>query len=117
MEDITLFVAIVIILFGILQIALFFKMWGMTNDVDKISRKLDCDKTVSQIFTRDIRQALIEGDKKKAERILISAFLYDSNSREFEKLKKIYEKYYNKLGLDMPEIIKSSSSINDVFKF
>lgn len=36
MEGITLFVSIVIIVFGILQIILFFKLWGMTNDVKKL---------------------------------------------------------------------------------
>lgn len=35
MEGMTLFVSIVIIVFGILQIILFFKLWGMTNDVKK----------------------------------------------------------------------------------
>ena len=38
MEGITLFVSIVIIVFGILQIILFFKLWGMTNDVKKIRK-------------------------------------------------------------------------------
>lgn len=36
MESITLFVSIVIIVFGILQIILFFKIWGMTNNVSEI---------------------------------------------------------------------------------
>ena len=36
MEEITSFVLIVIIVFGILQIILFFKLWGMTNNVKKI---------------------------------------------------------------------------------
>ena len=36
----TLFVSIVIIVFGILQIILFFKLWGMTNDVKKIRKSL-----------------------------------------------------------------------------
>ena len=40
MEGITLFVSIVIIVFGILQIILFFKLWGMTNDVKKIKSSL-----------------------------------------------------------------------------
>ena len=39
MENITLFVSIVIIIFGVLQILLFFKLWEMTNNVKKISLK------------------------------------------------------------------------------
>lgn len=39
MEDLNLF-AIVLIIFGILQIILFFKLWIMTNDVAAIRRKI-----------------------------------------------------------------------------
>ena len=39
MENITLFASIAIIVFGVLQIILFFKLWEMTNDVKKISLK------------------------------------------------------------------------------
>ena len=39
MEDLNLF-AIVLIIFGILQIILFFKLWMMTNDVAAIRRKI-----------------------------------------------------------------------------
>ena len=38
MEDLNIF-AIVLIIFGILQIILFFKLWIMTNDVAAIRRK------------------------------------------------------------------------------
>lgn len=33
--------AIILIIFGILQIILFFKIWGMTNDTDKIKRMIN----------------------------------------------------------------------------
>lgn len=36
MAGITLLVSIILIVFGVLQIILFFKLWGMTNDVRKI---------------------------------------------------------------------------------
>lgn len=36
MENILLITSVVIIAFGVLQIILFFKVWGMTNDVKKI---------------------------------------------------------------------------------
>lgn len=40
METITLFVSIVIIVFGVLQIILFFKLWAMTNKVSSIESNL-----------------------------------------------------------------------------
>ena len=36
MEGITLLVSIILIVFGVLQIILFFKLWGMTNDIRKL---------------------------------------------------------------------------------
>lgn len=35
------FLSIILIVFGVLQIMLFFKMWGMANDVSKIRDLLD----------------------------------------------------------------------------
>ena len=34
-------IAIILVIFGILQIILFFKVWGMTNDTDTIKRMLN----------------------------------------------------------------------------
>ena len=45
MESLFSFVGIIIIVFGILQIILFFKIWGMTNDI----------KTVKNEFIRMLR--------------------------------------------------------------
>lgn len=41
MESMLSFISIIFIVFGILQIILFFKIWGMTNDVSKITRILE----------------------------------------------------------------------------
>ena len=38
MEGITLFVSIVIIVFGVLQFILFFKIWGMTNNIKELKK-------------------------------------------------------------------------------
>ena len=40
MEGILNFVSIVVIIFGILQIILFFKLWGMTNNISEIKEIL-----------------------------------------------------------------------------
>ena len=45
MEGLMTFTGIVMIAFGILQIILFFKVWGMTNDVKRLADKIcndDC---------------------------------------------------------------------------
>nr|CAJ1851837.1 hypothetical protein AUSP0033_00025 [uncultured phage] len=45
MEEITFFISIVAIIFGILQIILFFKLWGMTNNISKITNILESKLT------------------------------------------------------------------------
>ena len=49
MEGFTLFVSIVIIVFGILQFILFFKLWGMANDVKKIRKAISPNKSEDSI--------------------------------------------------------------------
>lgn len=49
MEGIMFLVSIIIIVFGILQIILFFKIWGMTNDVKKIRKAISPNKSEDSI--------------------------------------------------------------------
>lgn len=46
MEDMMTFTGIIIIVFGVLQIILFFKLWIMTNDIRKIKNKYLGDEVV-----------------------------------------------------------------------
>lgn len=49
MEGIMFLVSIIIIVFGILQIILFFKIWEMTNDVKKIRKAISPNKSEDSI--------------------------------------------------------------------
>lgn len=40
MESFITFLSIIFIVFGVLQIILFFKLWGMTNDVSKLLQEV-----------------------------------------------------------------------------
>ena len=103
MEGITLFVSIVIIVFGILQIILFFKLWGMTNDVKKIKSSLP-------ISLEGISPAKIEfaiGDKEKAKEMVKREFISDvykiyrevyEYAQDQHKI-KVYNQDYKKLSL------------------
>lgn len=59
----TEFLSIVLIVFGVLQIILFFKIWGMTNDVAKIKDLLESKLSNIQM-AKD--QPLIEQKEDKA---------------------------------------------------
>lgn len=85
----TLFVSIVIIVFGILQIILFFKLWGMTNDVKKIKSSLP-------ISLEGISPAKIEfaiGNKEKAKEMVKREFISDVYKIYREVLSYEYSQY------------------------
>lgn len=57
MEGILGFVSIIIIIFGILQIILFFKLWGMTNNIFEIKeliKKCSIEENVNQKSNKTI---------------------------------------------------------------
>lgn len=75
MESILNFASIIIIVFGILQIILFFKLWGMTNDIKKINSTLQ-----KSYFPDNMDSAKIElliGNKEKAEEMFRKEFVVD----------------------------------------
>ena len=62
METITIIVSIIIIVFGILEIILFFKIWGMCNNVSRIEQRL------AEVFptkNEEKHQELIQEQKKE----------------------------------------------------
>lgn len=104
----TTFFSIIVIVFAILQIILFFKLWGMTNNVKKITKKLGCYNEPKD----DIRKALLLNDKDKAVEILKQAmaqeiveFAENSTNSQYSKLQEIYDKYQKKFEkLDIYDI-------------
>ena len=90
MEGITLFVSIVIIVFGILQIILFFKLWGLTNDVKKIRKSLP---NVSSDLS-PAKMEFIIGNTDKAKEMLKKEFVLD-----------VYESYM--------KIVKENTEVTD----
>lgn len=118
------FLTIVLLIFGILQIILFFKMWGMTNDVTKITKKLQCDKDK----TWNVRRALLYGDKDLAKKELMDCIISDfelfgDGGYGFNSAEDIISKYtpaFKQLNMEIPENlkkIKSYSDIRSIIKF
>ena len=62
MDNFTLFVSVIALIWGILNIILFFKIWGMTNDVRKLADKL-CG---SSDYKPEVSNA-VNGDQQVSE--------------------------------------------------
>lgn len=66
------FLTIVLLIFGVLQIILFFKVWGMTNNIKRIWKKID-----NKDFLSDACIAYIKGNMEETEKLVNEAFLQE----------------------------------------
>lgn len=127
MEDFITFTGWVIIAFGILQIILFFKVWGMTNDVKEMK-----DLLVGTPDQWSLNKAILKGDKTRISDILFNEMFakikkyYDDTIPDHEntkkeifanqmlELKKEYKNKYVKYGIDFPEAIDKIEKPEDI---
>ncbi len=74
-DTILIIVDIVLIVFGILNIILFFKIWGMTNNVSELKEHLTRPQFLHEDDTdKKMRWLLLKGDTTAAEELLLSHF-------------------------------------------
>lgn len=124
------FVLFLMIVFGILQIILFFKIWGATNDIDKLKSTI-CDKTHSVDRDKYIRKMYLLNKSNEAEVFLNESYseeiiaiysdcirncsvenkiwhngVYVSTSEAFsirkDELTETYKPFYQLFGLNIP---------------
>lgn len=114
------FLSIILMIFGILQIILFFKVWRMTNNVNKILRKMEFPYMHKMRYNIDENEFMFyylmhsKGKDTALEYLtkmvwctdnmqtMLSTNSKDTFNAEVESLKNQFGKYYNKLGLDFP---------------
>ena len=111
-------VAIISIVSTVLSIILFFKVWGMCNDVDRIMCKM-----TNTVGKEDITVLIIEGKYDEAEAVLNKtiaeriarmykpeyAYSIETIDKLLINLFKEYEPYYKKMGRSIPENLKKTT--------
>lgn len=106
MEDLLFYTSIVVIIFGILEIILFFKVWGMTNDVKKLKN------TVLKDISPGISPAHIEliiGNKEKVKEMAYKEFILDVHELYMNVSK-------NKLISEEQDYIKGFENLENRYK-
>lgn len=106
MEDLLFYTSIVVIIFGILEIILFFKVWGMTNDVKKLKN------TVLKDISPGISPAHIEliiGNKEKVKEMAYKEFILDVHELYMNVSK-------NKLISEEEDYIKGFENLENRYK-
>ena len=105
MEGLIQFTGIVMIAFGILQIILFFKVWGMTNNVKRIWKKID-----NKDFLSDACVSYIKGNLEETERLANEAFLQEVAL--LSKSSESYEDWVDSYRKNKREIYSSFKKID-----
>lgn len=128
MENFINILGIVMLAFGILQIILFFKLWGMTNDVRWLKQHLG--KEVDQ--QREIMKAIYRGDPNIEHLLFDYAYtrfhfayeryfeLYGGNADYKDREAPMFARalteasvIYNKVGIAVPEVFCAIKSCKD----
>lgn len=114
------FIIILLLIFGILQIILFFKIWNMCNNVKMITRKLNC-----KVEAKDLNNALLIGDKNNALKLLTDEAIDELldvideadpyiQERMLGKMNEKYSKIFSNLGVEMPDPLKRLTTVSEI---
>lgn len=119
METTATIIDIALIVMGVLQIILFFKIWGMTNDVKALKNKFDSRGLGKEQLAKKVIEMKYTGKIDEAKKILDANFesevfeqvLAQEVSDDFikDELGKViskYENFYKVLNCEMPKELK-----------
>lgn len=106
---------------GILQIILFFKIWGMTNDVRSLKRDHFSETSLETFYQKAIfaRNNLLLGKKESVKIMLLKNFIFNleqNYTKEEDSIKPYIEslrKQFAKLGEELPEYISKLETFGD----
>jgi len=128
-----LIMCVIMIAWGVLEIILFFKVWGMTNNVKKIKNGLAQDERLSDDnIDSKIRLQLLQGDKDSAQRLLITQFgrtieeIYEKMlyrdihpdvilKKDITELVQEFETRMQYIGMELPVGITKMKTIEDYY--
>ena len=119
-EGFATFLAIVQIVMGVLSLILFFKIWGMTNDVRKLRDNICTSGLKGEQLSKKMLILKYTGKIDEAKRLLdenleneVFAQLCTKGNdigytkSQVEEIIKKYENYYKSLDCEMPAEIKN----------
>lgn len=109
----TVFISIIIIASGILDIILFFKIWRMTNDVRRMSKKIEHTDFLDEICIAYTKEDMETAAKLAKESffqevtLLAKSKFYPSDFlEEYESLKTKYTYIFKRIGKPAPDFKK-----------
>ncbi|MEG1672618.1 MAG: hypothetical protein RR221_02340 [Alistipes sp.] len=118
MESFAVLLGLIMLVFGVLQIVLFFKLWGMTIDIKKIKNET-CKEFSTDDLQWKIRALILLNRKEQAEELIVQYFIeqiYDMGHSGIllTRWKNQCRESLERLGLKLPEQIEKLSTKMDV---
>ena len=124
------FLFIVMLVFGILQIILFFKIWGMTNDVKEIVKKMSFpynknESSMSEYYSKFLFLLYFEGKSQAKEYLYkvmwnngwMIAMVNCKTHKKFDEYHKClrdeYQSWFEKLGEEFPSFDNIKNDKNE----
>ena len=114
MDGIYTILSVVFLVFGILQIILFFNLWGMTNDIRKLTAKYVPRKKM------ELMREILKKNSSSAD-ILFDALyneLYEAfgSGTPSQPIIKVYKALYSKAGVEFPSEFENMKNFSDLLK-
>lgn len=124
-------VSIFVLVFSVLQIILFFKVWGMTSNVSKIKDSLSIlgNADDKSNWKREFCVLVASGNKEEAKKLLLREMINTLSFRnivvsenasyrekELNSLNEKYSAYLKTVGLSLSDIDFSSSIYKESLK-
>ncbi|MBE6260709.1 MAG: hypothetical protein E7107_07780 [Prevotella sp.] len=118
------FVAIITLVAGVLQIILFFKVWGMTNDIRELKKDYFSETHLETYYHKAIfaRKNLILGKKESVKAMFLKNFLnnleqnYTKGEDSIQPYVDNLKKQFSKLGEELPDYISNLKTFEDYHK-
>lgn len=106
--------AIIFIVFGVLQIILFFKIWGMTDDIREINSKVCIENKPYMDPFLEAKISYLKGDKISTKDLvdnnffteLLRCYSYDPFDERYNSLVEKYKPIYKNLEIEEPDFSK-----------
>jgi hypothetical protein len=118
------FIAIVSLIAGILQIILFFKVWGMTNDIRELKKDHFCETDIETYYQKATfaRKNLVLGRKEQVKSMLLKNFIhnieqnYINNEQSLRPYVDNLKAQFEKIGEKLPEYIDKMETFGDFYQ-
>lgn len=107
----TTITSVITLVVAILQIFLFFKIWGMTNNIKKIKENMIFDTQ-----NNEVAKYVLLGQKDKAKEILIDTFFRRLSVEGYPYLKDWLKKELENIGEELPKQVEQANSKRELFE-